>query len=168
MDISDDGLVIPEDLLILVDFVNRNGVELPDELPESVIYVDVDGNGFVVPLDVLLLMTYLNTYVFGASEGESTAFASAVPAPQTDSFFYELGTADSESVRAPDVQKPDELVLPYWAADSDRQLRNASYAGFFSAPSADDSPLLLGETDRRPTLSLLGLTMKPTPTANHP
>ncbi len=80
-DVNADGYVTPEDVLILINEINRNAARLlpvppvsPDVPPN---YWDVNGDGKICPMDVLDIINYLNWQsrvdggadAFGEAEG---------------------------------------------------------------------------------------------------
>jgi len=82
-DVTDDGWITPDDVLILVNEINRGDVRQLPALPQSPEtpppYFDVSGDGWLTPLDVLLVIHYINTFGSGPIPGESSAAASAFP-----------------------------------------------------------------------------------------
>jgi hypothetical protein len=86
-DVDANGSVVPQDVLVVVNHLNRLGsgrlIEMPDY--ESIGYVDVDGDGHLTPFDALLIVNEINRR-FPSPSAESSgpdrmgAVASAPPA----------------------------------------------------------------------------------------
>jgi len=64
LDVNDDGVVSPQDVLVLTNDINANGSRTlpspPISPPPPPPYLDVDGDGAVTPSDVLTVVNYLN------------------------------------------------------------------------------------------------------------
>jgi hypothetical protein len=76
LDVDDDGVISPLDVLMLVNTLNRDGsrnLPILNSAPEF--YYDVDSDELVSPLDVLLVINFLNR-LGGDAEGESGSFSS--------------------------------------------------------------------------------------------
>jgi hypothetical protein len=81
LDVNGDGLVTPQDVLILINALNATSVAAAQATNDY--YLDVDGNGLVTPADVLMVINYLNANrPATASSGEGEA---ASLEPQTAS-----------------------------------------------------------------------------------
>jgi len=97
LDVDDDGFVLPLDVLLIINELNRRGpssLPVPPQPPnQPPPYLDVNGDGKLEPLDVLRVINHLNQSANSAGaggEGESTAPAPvpscvADPAPQSAS-----------------------------------------------------------------------------------
>ncbi len=80
LDTNSDGFVAPNDVLHVINRINRSGAgELPTQLAVSD-YYDVTGDNFVTALDVLTIIRHLNR-VSGA--GEPAGEPDSVPHTQT-------------------------------------------------------------------------------------
>lgn len=73
MDVDDDGIVSPLDVLNIINALNQIAPSIPiSDLPfPPEPYLDVDGDRMVTPLDVLIVINYINSQLSG--EGESMA-----------------------------------------------------------------------------------------------
>jgi hypothetical protein len=70
-DSSGDGVVAPNDVLIIVNYLNEVD---PDHAPAPPPYLDVSGDGTVAPNDVLIVVNFLNDPAnWPQPEGESSA-----------------------------------------------------------------------------------------------
>ncbi len=77
-DVNNSGYVSPHDALILINYINTVGSQLPPAPlpPEQPRYFyDVTGDNRVTPLDVLTVINILNQQASGPGEGESLAVA---------------------------------------------------------------------------------------------
>lgn len=111
LDVNDDGVVDPTDVLIVINFINQHGARqlLRPSTPSEVehLYIDVNGDNQCTPQDVLDLVNYLNTRLF-SGEGEQISSlpqvsASACPPPAPAPI--RIGPASDELSR-------DFLALP--------------------------------------------------------
>jgi hypothetical protein len=64
-DVNGDGYVTPQDVLLLINEINRGGGEGPlaprtPEQPGAPYFLDVLGNGYLTPNDVLQVINYIN------------------------------------------------------------------------------------------------------------
>ncbi len=73
LDVNNDGELTPQDVLTVINALNRMGVIPLDRLPPSgsSVLVDVNGDRFLTPLDALILINALNRQSRGSSEGGS-------------------------------------------------------------------------------------------------
>ena len=79
-DVTGDGLVDPDDVLLLINYINANEFgDLATASPpvrDPPPFLDPSGDGSISPLDVLIVINYINTYESGpipsvsAGEGE--------------------------------------------------------------------------------------------------
>ncbi len=67
--LNSDKAVSPLDVLLVINYINSNG--LPKGQAAAPPAYDVNGDGFVNPLDVLLIINSLNSKVSSQGEGES-------------------------------------------------------------------------------------------------
>ena len=113
MDVSNDGLIVPLDVLLIINELNEplyhdpaNGklVAPPTPIPA---YFDVDGDSFVTPTDAILVINFLNSTV------------AAVPAPTPDAEGEPEVTAEAAPVQAAPVQVAAADALFALAADAD-------------------------------------------------
>ena len=137
-DVDGDGFLTPLDPLIIINYINNNGVgpiEEPGEGESALPDLDVDGDGEVSPLDILILINRLNQQNVEDSrtvgdvnpdhrvaEGEGT-----VP----------LGSSPMSSVQAPPANATIPSVLvssaPVSSAQSSSSSQNdASLASYLS------------------------------------
>jgi hypothetical protein len=81
LDVDDDGVVIPLDVLLLINDINVRLVRLLPIPPLPTLqpppYLDVSGNGEIGPQDALMIINYLNGATGGAGEGEAVRPAEA-------------------------------------------------------------------------------------------
>lgn len=77
LDVNDDGVVVPLDVLLLINDINFRGTRslpippLAPLLPPP--YLDINGDGQIGPLDALIVINYLNNASAGG-EGEAAAW----------------------------------------------------------------------------------------------
>jgi len=77
LDVNDDGVVVPLDVLLLINDINSRGTRslpippLAPLLPPP--YLDINGDGQIGPLDALIVINYLNN-VSAGGEGEAAAW----------------------------------------------------------------------------------------------
>lgn len=70
-DVNNDGTVAPLDVLLIINYIKRNGIGLaPNTQLVPPVFADTDGDWFISPIDVLLVINTLNRRSRGASEGE--------------------------------------------------------------------------------------------------
>lgn len=84
-DVDGDGMVAPNDALLLINALNLygSGVLTSTMRSENGPYLDVSGDRVLNPLDALMIINYLND--FGAGEGEDSVVSPfAVPTPAPD------------------------------------------------------------------------------------
>ncbi|MGE0758579.1 MAG: Ig-like domain-containing protein [Pirellulaceae bacterium] len=73
LDVSGDGFVTPQDVLLIVNYLNANGPgPVPTPAPMPPPYRDTNGDNFITPNDALLVINFLNQSV-GGGEGESSS-----------------------------------------------------------------------------------------------
>ena len=72
-DVDNDGIVEPQDALIILNELNENGLALLDDPFGGDFYLDVNGDGLITPLDALIIVNELNTRTLipATGEGES-------------------------------------------------------------------------------------------------
>ena len=70
-DVDSDGLPTPQDVLRIINDLNRNGSRLLrlDSAGFPPPFLDVNGDGFVTPADVLQVINFLNSQVDSEAEG---------------------------------------------------------------------------------------------------
>jgi hypothetical protein len=75
MDVNDDGVLGPIDVLIVINALNRMGVTPLDRPPPagSTTFCDVNGDRMLTPLDALLLINALNRQQNGLGSGSGPA-----------------------------------------------------------------------------------------------
>ena len=79
-DVNRSGETSPLDALIVINYLNKNGNELPADPAPPIVpqYVyDVDGNNLVTPLDVLQIVIALNNLAAGGEGEQATVEAPA-------------------------------------------------------------------------------------------
>jgi hypothetical protein len=77
-----DRPVVPLDVLILINYINANGPELPPASQSPPPYYDVDDSGFCTPRDVLLVINYINSHPAGGGEGEAVCRPCVADVPE--------------------------------------------------------------------------------------
>jgi hypothetical protein len=82
-DVNGEPGVTPLDVLLIINYINRNGSgPLPALGPSGPPpYVDVNGDDKVTPIDVLLVINYINTHVASGAEGERGPGVDAATSP---------------------------------------------------------------------------------------
>jgi RHS repeat-associated protein len=115
-DVNDDDAVVPLDVLIVVNKLNRDGPgALPAIAEPPEYYYDVSGDNFVSPLDALQIINHLNG-VLAMSEGDSntiiqTNFAAGPaidPAIAAHSAWWNF--ADLDDVSDDRFNRPSEVA----------------------------------------------------------
>jgi VCBS repeat-containing protein len=74
MDVNDDGTVNAQDVLMIINDINANGIrELPAERIEGTVapMPDVNRDNRVTPIDILIIINYLNELAAAEGEGEA-------------------------------------------------------------------------------------------------
>jgi hypothetical protein len=148
MDVDDDGVVIPLDVLIVVNELNSEEARKlppPVEGQPAFPYLDCSGDGFLTPLDALVIVNFLNGEAAAATgEGEldsdpgvlsgeqiavipdlGTQSVPREPGRNTQSVTFARPSNHVEEFRAPlDSQSPEASVggLAENAASADSQL----------------------------------------------
>ena len=115
-DVNNDGSISPLDVLIIVNFLNANGVRTlsaPTDNNRPPPYLDPSGDGVVAPIDVLLIVNFLNASPLREGEGLSrTLNSSSITADSqalaTDIALTELMLSRERWRRA---KRPDALSL---------------------------------------------------------
>jgi RHS repeat-associated protein len=105
-DVNANGYATPEDILILITYLNANSPDpaLPIAPAVPVPFLDVDGDGWCTPSDALLVLTHLNQQARSQGEGE----LSQPPADSVNSPPPRMEYALSE---ASTVSLPDRAVI---------------------------------------------------------
>ena len=86
LDVVPDGLIIPGDVLVIVNILNNIGHGnvadiMPQYTGQQPVYPDTSGDNFITARDALLVINHLNLPVSGGGEGESAASPAIVAAP---------------------------------------------------------------------------------------
>lgn len=80
-DVSQDGFVVPNDVLRIINRINADGAgELPTPTEAVQNYYDVTGDNFVTSLDALRVIRHLNRFSVGAAAEPEPPAASNVDA----------------------------------------------------------------------------------------
>ncbi|TVS11512.1 MAG: PKD domain-containing protein, partial [Planctomycetaceae bacterium] len=79
LDVNADGLVTPQDVLILINALNATSVAAAQATSDY--YLDVDGNGLVTPADALIVINHLNACDEPATATQASEVLS-IPSPQ--------------------------------------------------------------------------------------
>jgi VCBS repeat-containing protein len=92
-DVNGDGFVSPIDALILINYINTNGMG-PLPLPPLPVppYLDPDGDGSILPIDVLGTIQAINdqTTSAGAAEGEAAVAEASRTEPEATVFGVQI------------------------------------------------------------------------------
>lgn len=106
-DVSHNGVVEPQDLLILKDSLNRQGIRGIDFSEDfaSEVYFDTTLDGQVTPQDVLVLIDYLNRQVLGSASGSSLAASGLLS-------MFESSDAEVAAVAQTSFSSSSPLILP--------------------------------------------------------
>ncbi len=102
--IGDGGAIVPDDALLIIDYLSTSSTALPPTRPAGAPYYDVLGENDVVPQDALEIITYLST----PNPAVSPAVTS--PAVTTDN-VVRAGTA-SDALVKPAAVAPALTVEP--------------------------------------------------------
>mgnify|MGYP001200519908 CR=1 FL=1 len=134
MDVNDDGTVNAQDVLMIINDINANGMrELPAERIEGAVapMPDVNRDNRVTPIDILIIINYLNELAAAEGEGEAAPFAKDMaPSRQMSTAGKEtpsqqmtvprpLGTVMDSSITA--WQQGVDLTLLEWQQRSRRE-----------------------------------------------
>jgi hypothetical protein len=83
-DVDNDRLVMPLDVLMLINEINADGPRslplVPQGLSRMPPYLDVSGDNFIAPSDVLLVINCINSRSAGSGEGDAVADSTSSPA----------------------------------------------------------------------------------------
>lgn len=83
LDVNDDGVVTPLDVLLLINDLNARGTRplpIPPSPPSlAPPYLDVNGDNVIGPLDALIVINYLNAMSGGGGAGEGEGDGAAFP-----------------------------------------------------------------------------------------
>jgi VCBS repeat-containing protein len=161
LDVNNDGLVSPLDVLTLINQINLGRSETLGELPQGTDslppFVDPDGDNQLLPLDVLIVINYLNSRTFAEGEGSAPAVAAVL-----SNASVPLGLADSArdtavwqatSGRSPNTNRPVVGPVQPLAARATAAKRQAEFAADVDSILAEVGHL--AQTSRQPTIPLL-------------
>jgi hypothetical protein len=130
-DVNVDGFIVPLDILLVVDDLNRNQARLlpsiyaNGEAPPP--YVDVTGDGKATPEDVLLIVDYINQHGAGSVPTNPSASPSAAGEGEfTATGLPALPAANSAASQYPVVSHPER--------DRHRRERPVADAALFDQP----------------------------------
>ncbi|MFM9066384.1 MAG: dockerin type I domain-containing protein, partial [Planctomycetota bacterium] len=111
LDVVPDGIIMPLDVLVIVNYLNSKGAGLLPQAPatQGPPFIDVNNDGWVSPLDALMVINYLNNpqgaanragAMFGG-EGEAFVKPEQVATLENDWAATSLGwsTSGTASVR---------------------------------------------------------------------
>jgi hypothetical protein len=97
-DVNNSGAVSPVDVLILINYINQVGFELPpDPIPPETpqFYYDVDGDGAVTPRDVIAIINILNQTSQGEGEaGWPLDWSTLLTRPWSDATGFQADAED--------------------------------------------------------------------------
>ena len=108
LDVSGDGLVIPQDVLILVNAINDGLTGELADIPgvdEAPPYYDVNGDGFLTAGDAIWVINYLNSQADGGSQDSEPAEGEMV-------FFGDVDVVDTTESTALADAEPATAVSP--------------------------------------------------------
>lgn len=154
-DVNADGYVTPLDALLLVTYINDNGVGDLAEGEAPTFFPDIDGDGVLAPLDALLLFNYLNENlptIDGAASGDAFASEEAAsfaasrmairPDGLTDDASFDVDSSDDDVSES----KETDLVFARLAIrPDDSALADDSIGG--SEKKSTDESLLWNDGD---------------------
>lgn len=103
LDINDDGVIAPGDVLTLVNRLNDEGPgELPAPTGSVLAYYDPSGDNFLTALDALRVIQQLNRFNVASGEpaGEPEAADAAAPEATDALFAYAVMEDDEDEVPA--------------------------------------------------------------------
>jgi hypothetical protein len=116
VDVTDDGLITPLDVLALINEINTNDARLlpvppvPPYLP--IAYFDVTGDNQIAPLDVLFVINDLNTHGSRpVPEGENAALTLAAPNIADSEVDDEVARSTLAAWLAVGVSNPSDLSI---------------------------------------------------------
>jgi len=140
LDVDDNGLVIPLDVLLIINVLNDVG---PYELPRPTAaetpppFYDTNGDGLIAPSDALQVINYLNDLVPAEAEGESapsvrlleTQMIAATPSEPVSVAADKPATTEAETAPAVDdaartqsidrvIAEEDIVRSPWFQQDS--------------------------------------------------
>ena len=128
-DINNDGIVSPLDALLVINYLNENGVRelpVPSESESPPPYWDSSGDGWVTSLDALRVINFLNAQAAAEGEGMEGALAASVTmispssaVPIANSDIDHLASQGSPLESASDYlyhTQVMDLVLELWFA----------------------------------------------------
>ncbi|MFP6649509.1 MAG: Ig-like domain-containing protein, partial [Pirellulaceae bacterium] len=134
MDVNDDGTVNAQDVLMIINDINANGIrELPAERIEGTIapMPDVNRDNRVTPIDILIIINYLNELAAAEGEGEAAPLVKElVPGTHVNTSGTEIssqhmtGPRPLETLAEPSVtawQQGVDLTLREWQRRSRRE-----------------------------------------------
>jgi len=137
-DVTGDGLVVPLDVLVLINYINSHLSEdnLPSLPTAPAPFYDVDASGFASALDVLLVVNSINVQSSGSREGEGVALSelngrsagNAMTSQEGDRWLSGLGLSawlqPTTDPRSAETAWQASAVLGSHAADVDTALRD--------------------------------------------
>jgi hypothetical protein len=94
--IGSGGPIIPEDALVLINYLNTQGPgALPSAQPVGAYDLDVLGDNSIAPIDALKIIDYLNTHPSGSSANSSSSSTDAASSSVTPQVAAATGTAST-------------------------------------------------------------------------
>lgn len=90
MDVNDDGVRSPIDVLIIINDLNSNGPRSLQSASFAGAYLDVNGDGTVSPIDALVIINDLNSVALGEGEFAPMLFEQARLRTQGDTSLRQL------------------------------------------------------------------------------
>jgi uncharacterized repeat protein (TIGR01451 family) len=105
LDVNDDGLGSPLDVLVTINHINANPgqTSLPLEQFTPARFFDTNVDGMITPGDVLLVLNYLNSSAAGSGEGEASE-----PADEIAAIFSSWDLVASPVVPRSSASTPEE------------------------------------------------------------
>jgi hypothetical protein len=143
VDVNNDGLVSPIDVLQVINALSRNGsIALEGSSLAVQPFVDVDGNRSLAPLDVLVVINYLRR-LEGSSEGEASRAAPLI-------------TQGIEEEPADGELPPAELAHLYLGEHAYDHVETGSRSSQPShTQSSESTPIALKKSSAAPVATLL-------------
>ena len=136
-DVNADGVVTPQDVLILINAINSSGAQDLVAAASAAPYVDTNKDGVLSAADVLAVINTINADVGAGGDGEAYVVDFAPAAGQRDDtepagqlMTIDLASLSSaDSIAVPQLQANVQAIDGYFAANGqDEQLRSRDVA----------------------------------------
>lgn len=152
-DVNGDGIVKPEDAIIIINYINENDTDRLAVAPyDNTTFLDVNRDGILVPLDVLLIFNHINSRSGRGAEGEappsfelgSVDFASLLDLNIDGDTYYQFQAANNGTLTIEALFSPssENIVLELYNGENSPKLIASS---LFSTDDRIDVEALAGE-----------------------